>query len=641
VVFAVSDGKLVAIHRPTYHAPTSIRINNDLTQDYATIYRTQPAVRMVVDFLARNVAQLSLHGYNRLSDSERRRIAQDHELAQLLRRPNSYTTGYRMVRDNIADRGIYDRALWLKSMENGRRVLVRIPPSLWRVDPEQENWLRPDRFIVSGNRGDVPINAENVVYFRGYNPEDSRFGLSPIESLRRMLSEEWAAAQMREQIMRNGARVSGYISRPLEAPEWKDPARQRFAAGWRQQYVGATATEGGGTPVLEDGMTFVPASQTAEELQYIAARKLSREEVAAAYFIPPPMIGILDNASFSNITEQHKMLYQDTLGPVLQEFQQELELQLLPEFSDPSLYVEFNMEEKLRGSFEEQAARLQTSVGAPFLTRNEARAMGNRAPIDGGDELVTPLNVLVGGQASPTDSAPPPGSGIAARAASASVRVKARPDVTYVAKATQVLAAFFTRQGAAVRSRLGAKAADWWDGARWDRELGDTLFQLSAFVSEAVARKALDRMGEDPDEYNADQTLAYLKTIAAADAASINAATEAQVQAALDADEDEAVGHVFEKATESRAPMAALTIATALAGFATVEAAKQVRGTREVTKTWNTTSANPRSSHAALNGETVPIDGVFSNGAKWPGDSTALDVEDVAGCQCDVTIEIE
>ena len=100
----------------------------------------------------------------------------------------------------------------------------------------------------------------------------------------------------------------------------------------------------------------------------------------------------------------------------------------------------------MKGSFEEQATSLQTAVGGPWLTRNEARARQNLPQIEGGDELITPLNVLIGGQASPTDS---PGKSDAL---------------------TSVLAAFFARQGNAVKARLGDKAATW-DADRWQREL--------------------------------------------------------------------------------------------------------------------------------------------------------------------------
>jgi len=127
------------------------------------------------------------------------------------------------------------------------------------------------------------------------------------------------------------------------------------------------------------------------------SRKLTREEVARSYHVPLPMVGILDHATFSNIVEQHKQLYQDCLGPWLEMMQQEIELQLLPDLPDRDrVYVEFNINEKLRGSFEEQAAQLQAGVGGPYMTRNEARARLNLPQVDGGDELIVPLNVIAG-----------------------------------------------------------------------------------------------------------------------------------------------------------------------------------------------------------------------------------------------------
>ena len=72
---------------------------------------------------------------------------------------------------------------------------------------------------------------------------------------------------------------------------------------------------------------------------------------------------------------------------------------------DPAtFYVEFNIAEKLQGSFEEQASAMQTATGGPWMTRSEARARMNLPHIEEADGLVVPLNVLVGGQASPTDS---------------------------------------------------------------------------------------------------------------------------------------------------------------------------------------------------------------------------------------------
>jgi HK97 family phage portal protein/HK97 family phage prohead protease len=405
MAFVVSEGRLARVERPTPAAPMVVTLADGVSQEYAHIWRTQPQVRTVVSFLARNIAQLGLHAYRRLSDVDRERIT-DHPLVALLQKPNPWTTRYRYIDALVNDLGIYDNAVHVKVRSGDLRGLVRIDPR--RVTVLGDNPFTPEGYQIRGSRDKRDLPADQVVHFRGYNPLDPRWGASPIETLRRILVEEYQAGIYREQLWRNSARMSGYLRRPLEAPQWTDLGKKRFRTDWQDQYAGTGGTQAGGTPILEDGMEFIPAAMTPEAAQYIESRKLTREEVTAAYHIPLPLVGLLEHATYSNISEQHKHMYQDTLGPWLEQLQQEIELQLMPDFPDvDDMYVEFNLAAKLRGSFEEQAAQLQTSVGAPYMTRNEARARLNLPQIDGGDELVTPLNVLIGGQASPTDSAPP------------------------------------------------------------------------------------------------------------------------------------------------------------------------------------------------------------------------------------------
>lgn len=399
--FVVSGGSVQSLSRASFNTPFRLPVSAAMPWEYDKIWRTQPAVRTVTTFLARNIAQLGLALYRRDSDTERQRL-QDHPLAMLLRRPNPWTTRYRFINALVHDIAIYDVAYLLKSKFEGNTVgLIRLPPMM--TTPKGDNWLTPERFEVAGTKERKSYDADQVVYFRGYSANED-VGVSPLESLRQILLEDWAGSRMREQTMVNGARVSGYIKRPPknESGDWSDVARNRFREQWQQQYVGEGA-KAGGTPILEDGMEFMPASQTAKELQYVEGRKLTREEVATAFFVSPPMVGILDHATFSNITELHKMLYQDTLGPWLTMIQDEIGLQLVPDFeSKPEkFYAEFNLREKLTGSFEERAASMQTSIGAPWMTVNEGRALDNRPPIEGGDELVRPLNVTQNGDQEP------------------------------------------------------------------------------------------------------------------------------------------------------------------------------------------------------------------------------------------------
>lgn len=636
MAFVVSQGQLAALSRPTVDVRTRLAITTDYTADYAKIWESHGSVQTVVNFLGRNIASLGIHLFQRVGGTDRRRVT-DHPVARLLDKPNPWTTYYDFIDAMVRDLGIFERflAVKLKPESGGTSGLLRVPPTMF--SPVGGTWFRAEAFEVRGDKGKKTYPAEDCVHILGYSPKGDLGGVSPIESLRAILAEEYEAARQRSQAFRNGARVNGYIERPREAPDWSDKARERFRAGWRGQYGGG-GSDAYGTPILEDGMKFVAATQTARDLQYIESRKLTREEAAAAYFIPPPMVGILDHATFSNVKEQHKHLYQDTLGPWLQRIQQELMLQLFEDFPDTDrLYLEFNLEEKLRGSFEEQAAQLQTATGGPWMTRNEARAMRNLPAIEGGDELIVPLNVITGGQASPTDSG---SQNLASRPAlrvkkAAEYEIKAPEEIPedYQKAMAKVFERFFARQR---RSILSAKkATDWWDGERWDRELAADLLAESLNVTKEAALAAIAGMDEDPEKYSVERTKAFLKKVAQRIAGQVNAATFASLESAFEDDDPEAPGHVFDVAESSRAEQSGMTAAATYVGFAMVEAARQTKP--EARKRWQVNSGNPRSSHAAVNGEEVPIDDDFSNGMKWPG-SFSGDVDEVANCQCSVVI---
>jgi hypothetical protein len=96
---------------------------------------------------------------------------------------------------------------------------------------------------------------------------------------------------------------------------------------------------------------------------------------------------------------------------------------------------------------------------------------------------------------------------------------------------------------------------------------------------------------------------------------------------------------VFDRAESDRVDTGAAAFATAIAGWAALEAVRQVAPRRGATKTWDVTSGNPRPSHAAMNGETVPINEPFSNGCEWPGDEGG-DPDTTCGCNCSTEVII-
>jgi HK97 family phage portal protein len=636
-------GQVVALEQSwTPGMRYGVTLYNQYSYDYATLYRTQPNVRTCVDFIARNIAQLGLHVFQRVSETDRKRL-RDHPLARLIVAPNPFTTSYRLIESLMGDLGIYFNAYWMKVKNDTGIYILRVPPTY--VTPT--GGLAPTSYEVNLGALRLLKTPAEMVHFRGYSPESAFVGLSPLETLRRVLAEEFAMGDYREHFWQNSARMSGLIERPAEAPEWSETARARFLAEFQALY--GTTENAGTTAVLEEGMTWKQASFTAQESEYLAGRKLTREECARAYHIPLPMVGILDHATFSNIREQHKQLYQDCLGPWLAMLEQEIELQLLRvdwESESDGVYCEFNIAEKLQGSFEEQAAAVQQAVGRPWMTANEARGKFNMPSLGGdADLLVTPLNMMVGGldeEEAGADAggqaALPGGKGCPAHGEKAKrdridptqMELRAQWEQRWAAEMGRT----FRRQqdvvlGQMPKSLKRAASADLiWNDARWNRELRQDILRLNV----ATARAWGDYVARQMDaEFDPDPMTEWLDENARIASEEINATTKAQLGDALTQDDPlEAVKHLFEIAITVRALGIATSKVTTASVFGSTEAAKQ---TGLKTKTWRVNSSNPRPEHAAMNGETVGIGELFSNGMRWPGDP-AGGAENNANCNC-------
>lgn len=432
-------------------------------QAYAEIYRTQPNVRICVDFLSRNIAQLAVQVFRRVSDTDRERLA-NHDLVYWLSHPNPATRRFRLFESLIADLGVYFEAYWLKvryTGPDGRPAigLVRLPPHEMTVVGS----VMPTEFYWRPVGGEQSFAPSEIVFFNGYNPASQFRGLSPLETLRRIIAEEAAAGEQREEYWRNAGRMEGVWERTKDSPKWTATQWNDWREQW-QEFAGGGA-RAGQTAVGPIAATYKPITFSAKDSEYIAGGKLRREVCAAAYHIPQPMVGILDHATFSNIKEQHKQLYQDTLAPWLEMISEEIEGQLLIEADDQTnVYVEFNIAAKLQGSFEEQAYALRTLVGRPIMTANEGRARLNLPSIDTEDaESLAPQQ---GGPAAVDVPAPVP-------EAATAIQVD-RAVQGWHGRLTSNLA----KHPAA--DRLAA-----FDAARWERELAE---DLTPIVGDAAAQ---------------------------------------------------------------------------------------------------------------------------------------------------------
>lgn len=664
-----------------YGGETGVSVAN---MDAAQLYRTQPNLRAVVSFLADNAAQVPIKVYERASDTDRPRVL-DSPAALLLANPNPDMTAYEFKRWMYSDLLLYERFLTLL-------IPSKTTNSGWELRPIPGEWIRqykgtspfaPDSIII-GVPGNAPIEipADKFVLFHGYDPTDPMRQYSRISALKDSLHEQVESNKFRRQMWHKGGRFNSYITRPKDVAAWSDAAFERFKTTWQASWAGDKGTDAGGTPILEDGMEIKTVQFNSRDAQWAESVKLSREDCAAVYHVNPAMIWPGSGQTYASAKDNARALYNDCLAPTLMQATDRINMIMLPRVGEPdNHYVGYDITIKTEGTFEDKISTLSSAVGAPFLSRNEARAKLDLPAIDGGDDLITPLNVLIGDLASPRDTDPTVerynslGERItlaremlglkcdekcaacghpekehseegekAPEEPPKERKASGEPDEEDSKALTEIYKAFFRRQAKSILPKIGAKA-EWWDEERWNRELTEDLFEKAINISTATALEAVAELFLE-GEYDEDRTKAFVKKMCQRRAEMVNQTTHSELIDALEADEEDeglkaTPEGVFENAEENRSESAGKAFASALCAWSLMEAVNQNASPgQNVYKTWVVTSSNPRASHAHMNGETVLYEEPFSNGAMWPGDIDNLDVSEVANCQCVLEITV-
>lgn len=589
---------------------------------YAWMYANQPAVRTVVAYISENLAQLGLKLYDRIDDNERE-SANDHPAALTMRYPNDASPADLFIHEFVSDYLVYNNAYAIKFRRGpGNPItLIRLLPHMVAVLGAGYAVTGYRVYRVDGSFTDVA--PDDMIHWRNYNPEDPRLGISPLETLRSELVQESATMQTLTELAQSGLQ-GGYLKRPAEVDALSVEAEERFLEAWRTARKASPKK----TPLLQEGMEFVQQMMSPKDAELLASRQFTRDEVAGQYgMVHCPPQG----------EEEHKQFYADVLAPLSKRLSCQFDLSLLQqEFMRTDLYFEFNMDEKMRGDIESRLPNLVSAAGAPIMLRDEARAILNLPKVDGGDELVTPLNVIVGDNPKPSpmvmgpqdpnkppqdgsyrELPPPPGASTNGhtKALEVTTQPKRISDMArqrrYIDEVVPVLERFYTHQ---LRALQGKSA---FDTERWNRELRADLEKAISSIVEREGGLYVARLGGN--DFDMRQVKNYIGAMAGSLAANMNAATQ------RDFEGDRTAREALERAIGERAVVAGAGVGTRATFFARKEAASQSPRPEHRRQTWIANTER----HAELDGVSVPL------GSDWGG----IEPGSEPNCSCTCVID--
>lgn len=308
---ASRTGPLIALeslHQPVWSPRDYASFAREGFMQNAIVFR---AVRMVAEAAA-SVPLLLYDG-----DVE----IEAHPLLDLIARPNPVATapdlleawyGYLLVSGNA----------YLEAVATGGdiRELYALRPDRMQVVPGPDGW--PEAYVYSAAGESVRFadaivpGVRPILHVKLFHPANDHYGLSPLEAAATAIDIHNTASRWNKALLDNSARPSGalvYTARDGNlSPEQFERLKSELEAGFQG------AAHAGRPLLLEGGLDWKSMSLSPKDMDFIEAKHVAAREIALALGVPPMLLGIPGDNTFSE--DQYDPGGPTNLGITLAEF---------------------------------------------------------------------------------------------------------------------------------------------------------------------------------------------------------------------------------------------------------------------------------------------------------------------------------
>jgi HK97 family phage portal protein len=342
-----------------------------------------------VTLIANALAMAPLRLYRRRRGGGADEAREDPRFRIVFRKPNQWQTAFgwrQMSQGHLLLRGnCYAQRVYRGSGVLGE--LVPLHPTRMRVlVGDGELWYEYTR----GDGTRRVFRADEILHVRGLSG-DGIVGYCPVTVMRESVGAIMATDRYSARFFRNNARPGGALQ---TAAVLGDKAFDRVKQQWEAAHAGVDNQHK--VAILDSGLQWQSIGFSAEDSQLIGSRTFNVQEAARILNIPPHKLKEMSSATFSNIEHQAIEWVVDTLQPWAENWEQQLDADLLSEREQATMYFKYDLKALLRGDSAQRAAYMQTRFNMGSLSPNDIRALEDEDPImgEGGDRYYVQQNLM-------------------------------------------------------------------------------------------------------------------------------------------------------------------------------------------------------------------------------------------------------
>lgn len=313
-----------------------------MRRDYAR-FATEAYARNViahrsVELVAGAVASVPLKLMQR--EGEQLRTLKAHPLLNMLAKPNPRQGGAELIKAVISH-----------SLIAGNAYIHAVGPK--GQAPLELHTLRPDRVAVVAGEGGVPQGYQykvsdkiitypvdrlsgqsRVLHLKQFHPLDDWYGLSPVEAAAYSIDQHNQAGAWNQALLQHGARPSGalVVNTREAGGHLTQDQYYRVKQQIDEQFSGPS--NAGRPLLLEGGLEWKEMSHSPKDMDFIEAKHSAARDISLAFGVPPQLLGIPGDNTYSNLAEARLALWEQTILTQLRSLTDALNNWLVPMFGN-------------------------------------------------------------------------------------------------------------------------------------------------------------------------------------------------------------------------------------------------------------------------------------------------------------------
>lgn len=231
---------------------------------------------------------------------------ESHEALDLLYRVNDSATKFELFFGTQAFLDLDGNAFWFLARDNDGKGAIRaiylLRPDRMSIAVSKDNPLTVTGYAYKTDEGkQIPFNTTEILHFKNFNPLGNfprpHRGTGIVEAAWDAIEADNEARGWNKSFFRNSARPDGILYLDGDgAISEEDMARIR--ADWDGKFKGSRNASK--TAILTGGVKWEAVTASQKDMDFVAQRNFSRDEILAMFEVPPSVLGIVKDVNRAN-----------------------------------------------------------------------------------------------------------------------------------------------------------------------------------------------------------------------------------------------------------------------------------------------------------------------------------------------------